>query len=58
MRENTLLKQQLKDKDEKISKVIEYIKENTRYYDSEYSRIYSELCDCAWKWRHKTSRSC
>ena len=45
--ENTLLKQQLKDKDEKISNVIEYIKENTRYYDSEYSRIYSELCDCA-----------
>ena len=31
----------------RIDKANEYIEENTRWFDSEYAKIYGELCDCA-----------
>lgn len=30
----------------KIDKDIEYVEKDTRWFDSEYASIYSELCDC------------
>ena len=32
---------------ERINKAIEYIKKDTKWFDSEYASIYGKLCDCA-----------
>ena len=31
----------------RCEKAIEYIEKDTRWFDSEYARVYGELCDCA-----------
>lgn len=36
----------LKDCESRINKANECIKENTRWFDSEYAKVYGELCDC------------
>lgn len=41
------LKNQLQQKENIIKEVREYIKKDTRWFDSEYASIYGELCDCA-----------
>ena len=38
---------ELLDYKSRIDKAVEYIKENTRWFDSEYAKVYGELCDCA-----------
>ena len=37
----------LDEKENIIKEVREYIKKDTRWFDSEYASIYGELCDCA-----------
>lgn len=31
----------------RIEKAVEYIKKDTRWFDSEYAKVYGELCSCA-----------
>ena len=37
----------IQQKENIIKEVREYIKKDTRWFDSEYASIYGELCDCA-----------
>lgn len=40
-------KSEYEDYKSRMDKTNEYIKENTRWFDSEYAKVYGELCDCA-----------
>lgn len=40
------LEKMIKDYKQRNEKAIEYIKKDTRWFDSEYAKIYGILCDC------------
>ena len=40
------LEKMIKDYKQRHEKAIEYIKKDTRWFDSEYAKIYGILCDC------------
>lgn len=45
--DTTKLQKEIERLNNIIEKAVEYIKKDTRWFDSEYAKVYGELCTCA-----------